>query len=137
MIADQIAGVPTELADELSPSRFGLAGAVTMAEEQLTSAKNLAERLLPARNVHVDQLQPGEGQVGIVDGKFTAACRDRCGNIHLRNPRCVHMGGVVHWNAAEQTWDCPVHGGRYAACGTRIYSPPESGLVAPEEKAAE
>lgn len=137
MIADQISGKQTGLGDELSPSRFGLGGVVTMAEEQLTSAKNLAERLLPAHKIDIEQLQPGEGKVGIVDGKFTAACRDKCGNLHTRNPRCVHMGGVVHWNAAEQTWDCPVHGGRYAACGTRIYSPPESDLVAPDEKAAE
>ncbi len=137
MLAEQISGKPTELADELSPSRFGLGGAIKMAEEQFSSALNLAERVLPAGEVDVAELKPGEGKVGMVDGKFTAVCRDRCGNVHAHNPRCVHMGGVVHWNAAAQTWDCPVHGGRYAACGSRIYSPPESDLVAPDEKAAE
>lgn len=137
MIADQIAGKHTELEAELSPKRFGLTGALTMVEEQMVAAKNFAERLLPARKVDLTQLQPGQGEVGMLDGKFTAVCRDRSGNVYTHNPRCVHMGGVVHWNAAEQTWDCPVHGGRYAACGTRIYSPPESGLVKPEETASE
>lgn len=137
MLADQIKGKPTELAEELSPSRFGLGGALTMVEEQVVAAKNFTERVLPAHKVDVAKLQPGQGDVGMVDGKFTAVCRDQCGNLHTHNPRCVHMGGVVHWNAAEQTWDCPVHGGRYAACGARITSPPEGDLVKPDEEAAE
>ncbi len=137
IIAEQIEGKPTALQNELSPSRFGMGGALTMAGEQLTSAANLRERVLPAKKIDVDSLKPGEGQVGTVDGKFTAVCRDQDGELHLHNPRCVHMGGVVHWNAAEQTWDCPVHGGRYAACGARIYSPPEGNLVRPDEKSQE
>ena len=137
IIAEQMTGNKTELDLELSPARFGFSGALTMVSEQLVAAVNVSERLLPAKTLHVAQFKPGEGQVGNVEGKFTAACRDRSGNIHLRNPRCVHMGGVVHWNEAEQTWDCPVHGGRYAACGARITSPPESDLVEPEEKAQE
>ncbi|MEX0824841.1 MAG: Rieske 2Fe-2S domain-containing protein, partial [Pirellulaceae bacterium] len=44
------------------------------------------------------------------------------------SPTCSHQGGVVHWNEMEQTWDCPVHGGRFAANGERIYGPPESRL---------
>lgn len=137
IIADQMDGKTTALEDELSPARFGIGGLLTMVEEQISTAANLAERILPSGNVNVESLRPGEGKVGNVDGKFTAVCRDKSGNLHHHNPRCVHMGGVVHWNAAEQTWDCPVHGGRYAACGTRIYSPPESDLVKPDEKAEE
>lgn len=134
LIADQIHGKPTLLENELSPSRFGVGGLLIMVQEQMASIANFAERILPETSVDVNDLQQGEGKVGNVDGKFTAVCRDKSGNLHMHNPRCVHMGGVVHWNAAEQSWDCPVHGGRYAACGTRIYSPPEADLLKPEEK---
>jgi glycine/D-amino acid oxidase-like deaminating enzyme/nitrite reductase/ring-hydroxylating ferredoxin subunit len=36
---------------------------------------------------------------------------------------CPHLGGVLSWNNAECTWDCPLHGSRFAADGTRIEGP--------------
>ena len=131
LIADQLAGRRTPLQDELSPSRFSARGLASMVAEQVTSTKDYAERVLPAETINPNKLQPGEGAVGQVDGVHTAICKDRDGKEHRHSPICVHMGGVVHWNAAEQTWDCPVHGGRYAACGARIYGPPEKPLNVP------
>ena len=135
ILARQIAGEQTPLQEDMSPSRFGGRGALTWISDQMQSAANLAERVMPAERFDPSELKVGEGKVGMVDGKFTAACRDSSGCVHSHNPVCVHMGGVVHWNEAEQTWDCPFHGGRYAADGSRIYGPPESDLVKPGEKA--
>ncbi|WP_194421388.1 FAD-dependent oxidoreductase [Microbacterium abyssi] len=36
---------------------------------------------------------------------------------------CTHMGGVLDWNDAECTWDCPLHASRFAPDGTRIEGP--------------
>ncbi len=36
---------------------------------------------------------------------------------------CTHLGGVVRWNDAELSWDCPLHGSRYAPDGTVLEGP--------------
>ncbi len=42
---------------------------------------------------------------------------------------CPHLGGVLDWNDAECTWDCPLHASRFAADGTRIEGPALSDLT--------
>lgn len=137
LIADQIADRDTPLKEELSPSRFGVSGVVTTIVEQTQSMANYAERLLPGENLEHRHLAPGQGAVGTLAGEHVAICRDRDGCEHRHSPLCTHLGGVVHWNEVEQTWDCAVHGGRFAADGTRIYGPPEDKLKAPGTKASD
>lgn len=67
---------------------------------------------------------PGEGS-GIV------------GNDHLRptvtstvdgevcrfSAVCPHLGGILSWNDAERSWDCPLHGSRFDARGRLLEGP--------------
>ncbi len=36
---------------------------------------------------------------------------------------CPHMGGLLKWNDLEQTWDCPLHGSRFAPDGEVLDGP--------------
>ncbi|MGV9768935.1 FAD-dependent oxidoreductase [Microbacterium sp. NPDC003461] len=45
---------------------------------------------------------------------------------------CTHLGGIVRWNGAERTWDCPLHGSRFAPDG-RVIEGPAVDDLAPHE----
>ena len=41
---------------------------------------------------------------------------------------CTHLGGVVRWNEAERSWDCPLHGSRFDETGAVLEGPAVTAL---------
>jgi glycine/D-amino acid oxidase-like deaminating enzyme/nitrite reductase/ring-hydroxylating ferredoxin subunit len=44
---------------------------------------------------------------------------------------CTHMGGVLRFNDLERSWDCPLHGSRFAADGSVLEGPATKNLATP------
>lgn len=73
---------------------------------------------------------PSEG--GVVTGppwRLQARCTVD-GVRQQVSPVCPHLGGIVNWNEATKSWDCPLHGSRFAPDGTLLEGPATRGLTA-------
>ncbi|BBZ79897.1 FAD-dependent oxidoreductase [Mycolicibacterium anyangense] len=44
------------------------------------------------------------------------------------SPVCTHLGGVLAWNDAEKSWDCPLHGSRFSPDGAVLEGPASRSL---------
>lgn len=64
----------------------------------------------------------GTGAVGRADGR-PVAISTVAGRTCALSAVCPHLGGVLRWNDAERSWDCPLHGSRFASDGTRLEGP--------------
>lgn len=49
---------------------------------------------------------------------------------HRVSPVCPHLGGIVNWNDADESWECPLHGSRFAPDGTLLEGPATRNLTA-------
>ena len=76
-----------------------------------------------ARAGDAGELARGQGAIVKRDGRRVAAFRDDDGSLHLRSPKCTHLGCLVRFNAAETSWDCPCHGSRFDVDGQVLEGP--------------
>jgi nitrite reductase/ring-hydroxylating ferredoxin subunit len=83
----------------------------------------VGDRMARARPLQLDAIPPGGGAVGTVGDRRVAAHRDRAGQLHLVSATCTHLGCIVGWNTAEESWDCPCHGSRFAPDGAVLHGP--------------
>lgn len=81
---------------------------------------------------YIDWLTAGAGDKAIAPETGTvvrhgltkvAVYRDADGHFHECSAVCPHLKGIVRWNDAEKTWDCPVHGSRFDRYGHVLNGP--------------
>jgi glycine/D-amino acid oxidase-like deaminating enzyme/nitrite reductase/ring-hydroxylating ferredoxin subunit len=94
------------------------------------------DRLKAAEGKTPQSVGSGQGKILRIDGQRVAVSRDDEGQTTCLSAVCPHMGCIVHWNDAENSWDCPCHGSRFAATGEVIAGPAESPLEKVETGAA-
>jgi Rieske Fe-S protein len=69
------------------------------------------------------------GQVGLGGiGHAPVATSRVDGEVRRTSAVCTHLGGLVRWNDAERSWDCPLHGSRFGPDGAVLEGPATCGL---------
>ncbi|MDQ4503507.1 FAD-dependent oxidoreductase [Sinomonas sp. ASV322] len=68
------------------------------------------------------RLAAGWARSLVRDGWPVGRCRVD-GEEYTVSGVCTHLGGALRWNEAEKSWDCPLHGSRFAADGTLLEGP--------------
>jgi glycine/D-amino acid oxidase-like deaminating enzyme/nitrite reductase/ring-hydroxylating ferredoxin subunit len=93
-------------------------------QHQAKVARHFVGDRLPAlHKPSLDDIAPGDGAVLQVNGRRCAVHRDEDGTLRALSARCTHMGCIVSFNRAEQAWECPCHGSRFAPDGSVVQGP--------------
>jgi len=69
----------------------------------------------------------GEGEVHYEGPRPVAECTVD-GQTHRVSAVCTHLRGVLRWNDAERSWDCPLHGSRFGPDGQVLEGPATAAL---------
>jgi glycine/D-amino acid oxidase-like deaminating enzyme/nitrite reductase/ring-hydroxylating ferredoxin subunit len=129
MIPELMAGNHPRFERLYDPSRNHLHTPGNLLREAVHSSAPYTDWLRAGDVTSVDDIRPGEGAV-LRRGLHMVACyRDEAGTCHERSATCTHQRGVVHWNSAEKTWDCPCHGSRFDRHGRVVNGPAATDLM--------
>ena len=105
------------------PSRKTLGALGRFVKENLNLAAQYGDWLTSGDVASSSEIKQDTGAVvrnGLVK---VAVYRDQQGRCHKCSAICTHLGGIVHWNDAEKTWDCPCHGSRFDRLGGVLNGP--------------
>lgn len=128
IVSDQIRGIANPWEKLYRPSRMRLGSTGEFTRHNVNVLGQYSDWLRPAESSEIETVAPGCAAL-VRDGMGKwAVYHEAAGRLHVCSAVCPHLGGLVRWNAAEQTWDCPCHGSRFAVDGTVLNGPANSGL---------
>lgn len=133
LLTDLILGREHPWTSLYDPSRKTLSALGDFTKEAVNMAVQYADWITPGEVSSTDEIENDSGAVIRRGLSKIAVYRDEAGTCHERSAVCGHLGCIVHWNAAEKSWDCPCHGSRFDKLGKVINGPANSDL-APVEK---
>ena len=123
IIADEIAGRTHDAAKLFDATRqVPTIGRDIVTNNVKVAVRFVGDRIL-ARSKTAENVDSGARRVIRVGRRVVAMAQTDDGVRHTLDARCTHLGCVVRFNDAEQTWDCPCHGSRFARDGTVLDGP--------------
>lgn len=129
LLSDLICGKENPWEKVYEPSRIRLRSLPTYLYEVAQSTAPYADWARPGDVGSIQEIPKGEGAI-LRDGlQKIAVYRDSIGRPHCYSAVCPHLGGIVRWNGAEKTWDCPCHGSRFDKMGNVLNGPAATGLT--------
>ncbi|WP_234543223.1 FAD-dependent oxidoreductase [Streptomyces shenzhenensis] len=133
LISDLVEGRESEWAGLYDPRRLASVvreGGAFLKHQAQVARHFVGDRLAAVRAPAPEDLAPGDGAVVRMGGHPCAVHRDDSGQLHAVSAHCTHLGCLVAFNRAEQAWECPCHGSRFAPDGRILQGP----AVRPLEK---
>lgn len=123
LLTDLIMKRENDWAKLYSPNRISFKGINNYLNENLNTFWQYKDWVASGEIKSADDLKEGQGAVIREGLSQIATFRDDHGKLHMFSAACPHLGGIVHWNSAEKTWDCPCHGSRFSQTGEVINGP--------------
>lgn len=129
LVTDLIMERPNPWSALYDPARKPVHGLGQFASAQADVAARYGEWLGGGEVDSVQAIAPGDGAVLREGLRRVAVYRDADGALHALSARCTHLGCAVHWNGAEQSWDCPCHASRFDVDGNVLHGPAPAPLA--------
>lgn len=130
LLTDLIQNRENAYASLYDPARKTLQAAETFARAACNIAAQYTGWVTKGDVAEDVLVTPGTGAIvrrGLL--KIAVYC-DTAGRLHECSAVCPHLGGIVAWNHAEETWDCPCHGSRFDKFGKALNGPANTNLFA-------
>lgn len=129
LLTDLILGRENPWAELYDPSRISIRSLDTFLKETVQSTTPYTDWVDGGDVSSPQEIPKGEGAVIRMGLQKIACYKDSLGHVHRYSAVCPHLNGIVRWNSAEKTWDCPCHGSRFDKTGNVINGPAAKGLA--------
>ncbi|MER7796364.1 FAD-dependent oxidoreductase [Microbacterium sp. NPDC096154] len=120
-ICGDLLGQPVPWADALRAPHLNVRDGADFVTTNAGVAASAVQGIVRAV-VGSGTIDEGDGHV-VRDGLHPVAEAQVDGRVCRVSAICTHMHGILEWNRAEQSWDCPLHGSRFAPDGEVLEGP--------------